>query len=189
MPSSCNPHSAACVPVFEDFPMNGIKIVALFGSFFLAGCANTTQPPTPQIVDPAPVTQEATAPIRSPSAARSEAPPRASAVMTPSSETSASSPVRHQSAATSKAAPAWPAWDVSPPPSSADKKTIIKIQPKIVINVEPETDASHTGHRPGRSQHASKSGSSSGKTALVHGYYRKNGVYVRSHSRRSRSRR
>ena len=167
--------------------MNGMKIVALFGSLFLAGCASTAQPPTPQIVDPAPVTQEASAPIRSSSAARPEAPPRASAVTTPSSETSASSPVRHRSAATLKAAPAGPTWDVSPRPP-ADKKTIIKIQPKIVIKGEPEPDASHTAHRSGHSHHASKSGSSSGNTVIVHGYYRKNGVNVRSHSRRSRSR-
>lgn len=163
--------------------MNGIKIVALFGNLFLAGCASTAQPPTPQIVDPAPAMQEAPAPIRSSSAARPEAPPRGSAATTPSLETSAS-PVRPRSAAASKAAPAGPTWDVSPRPS-ADKKTIIKIQPKIVINVEREPDASHTAHRSGHSHHASKSGSSS---VFVHGYYRKNGVYVKSHSRRSRSR-
>ena len=167
--------------------MNGMMIVALFGSLFLAGRASTAQPPAPQIVDPAPVMQEAPASAdRSSSAARPEAPPRASAVTTPISETSASSPVRHRSVATSKGAPAGPTWDVSPRPS-ADKKTIIKLQPKIVINGEPEPDASHTAHGSGHSHHASKSGSSSGKTVLVHGYYRKNGVYVRSHPRRSRS--
>jgi hypothetical protein len=157
--------------------MRGAKRAAILMALVLAGCAGTGQPSLPRLADILPDAPTWSTPTIQPAAQ----PPVASApapvqATPPMDQDSTPSSHRHgMSAMEALPAPAHTR------PAESSKRSIIKIQPKIVINTPKQENAESKPSHSGHSSHARRSKSGSGDV-FVHGYRRKNG-YVHSYHR------